>query len=275
MCQTRRTIGCAEAIPAYFRYGTAKFPRSDSGALVTMFGTDEAPKLAEEIKRFLGQLAALYYGASSNHGRQRRSVFGRRSNRQRRRIGGHFTSVRHWRKWGGTAAAVIAAVTATSCAEHSAREPSRDLPSTSSTPARLSTTHPVAAAVTRPACPDWTPTRTQLAEATQAITLGTTANGDRITSASWIACTRGVYTSVAGDGYPTNRADYNARVIVVVLRGRFNMNGISLPQGASTPGPAHEKDFAFDPAVHRVTDVGFGSTEQDLARLGPAHPVTS
>ncbi len=97
-------------------------------------------------------------------------------------------------------------------------------------------------------------------------------------SATWIACTRGGYLARSGEGSLGDPTAAAARVIVVIIRGRFPSGGHSEPRPSSetfTPAPTVSTiDFDYDPALGYGLDGGIGLPDADIARIGSFQPLS-
>jgi hypothetical protein len=132
-------------------------------------------------------------------------------------------------------------------------------------------------------CGRWTPTATELA-AVRKIAIAAAASNipPGAPRASWIACTRGGYLARSGEGSLRDQTAAAARVIVVIIRGRFPVDAHSEPlppPGAFTSPSAiaptvSTLDFDYDPALRYGLDGGTGLPDADIARIGSFQPLS-
>jgi hypothetical protein len=130
-------------------------------------------------------------------------------------------------------------------------------------------------------CGRWTPTSAELTAVREiAATVASNNVPPGVPRASWIACTRGGYLALSGEGRLGDQAAADADVIVVVIRGRFKVGDHSMPPptGADitnlSPRTVNTMDFDYDPAMGRGLDGGTGLSEADINRIGSFKPLS-
>jgi hypothetical protein len=131
-------------------------------------------------------------------------------------------------------------------------------------------------------CGHWTPTPADL-DAVRKLAIKAAAGNipPGVPSASWVACTRGGYLALSGEGMVSDRAAAAAQVIVVIIRGRFPPDPHDEPPpqaGASTSQPTiaptvSTLDFDYDPSLGYGLDGGTGLPDADIARIGSFQPL--